>query len=1554
MKKKKVHTIFWWTGGGVILLVSSLQALLFFFGDEILRESILVAFREYAKERFHDEKTPELDFGELRLNLLGGTIEVSDLTYQNGLPLTDSLGTAHTLYRISTPHFMINGLHLWEVYYSREIQLDKVRLVSPDITITKVRVTEKADSLLEKKQFRQLIDEQETRIYNSIREYTDLFAFNKLEITDAAISLGREGEDNYQPDVLTDPASDWFARRLTIVLQNFRIDSLARQEQGRLLFTKNIQVKLGNYQLVLPDSSYALMADTLSFSTQSEKLRLQDLAIIPLRAKDSANWYSLRVPMLEMTGVDALEMYHEKTLLADTLLLKFPQVKGYWRMTDTLKSETEQSFSHVSQLHPDTLYTQVSQYWQQIGVNRFNLTDGQIQFFKVDKDTVSWLDVPQHSLSFTNFWLAPPSSEDSLDRMLPADSLHWQGRDIRLWFTDFQHYFTLDRYSISTDQPSQYSCNLVFDSARVQPRVDSLELFLTDSRPPPLGYDIRTSQVEIFGVDLANLSSTKFADIDSIQVQQPQVAIANFSDTPFSDLPRRSLPGVIDTAGTTIKQVFYNWSHARLNLYPVIAPNRPDAWLEQMLVQQLNLNDGQIEIMELNNQKSGFTEVARIDKLQGYYENVSIGNEAHPLIAIDDTLQYSSRVAVFADEVDMALYRSWFQFPYNRTSAVSGGWLEAEEIALSTLSAQGYVRKVNFWPNRLATRFSPSQMKQMDIPYFAIQGINFGELYNLQVAKLDQISLVSPTIKLGVSSGNKKFDSDFSMANLYSQVEPYLNQLSVDKLEVQQANITLQSNERNPKVWFATNSLDVSVMDFLLDNVTTVIPERPFYAREARIAIDTFTFSLSIDQGVENFAAEQFLYSSYSDRLTIDNLRVLEDSVDASENDNNFIVEQLALDRMNFYRYFTENEMEVEKVMVRRPEISIVASKRQSSRPIKPGRALQAEIYPKIKSVTQGVYVDLFAVEEGKFSFLQRNPDTLHHIQADTLTMRAHRLAIDSVSYLREAKMFFADEIDFHIHIDDYLLRLPQANQSVRADELRLDSHDDKISVKNLEIRPYGFPTANLVGYPDRNLLSLTTPFLQIVGLNVGHAFTHGELNASQINLTNPIMDIYRFAPESSEGKPPLPRWSEVTSPHIHAFGVDQINFTKGTVNVFQKPGYTTPVFASPNVDISLMGLQVDSVAYRTFAGHSSENHHSSQGNITRKLLMADDLQVRVHDYQITMSDTMYTAKAGQISLSTKKPQLEIRDFSLVPQVPRYLYKDVFPFQKTRASVQAEMIRLSDIDVEELIGHRHLKSQSLLIDGVQMDVFKDARVPRDAERKLPMHQEMLTDLDFQLTLDTVRVTNGFISYAERVPDASQDGIITFEQFSALLQNVTNHPDQLADSVVLAMEVGARVMGEGQLEAIFYFPMASPDRYFTVNGKLDSMDLQALNPIMENAAFIHIRDGEANSMRFFMQGNREESSGELWFNYNDLSILLVDKSKGRPGIDERVGSLIANAFVVKSDNPKAVLFRVGEINYEHDPSRSVFSYWWRSLLSGIKSSIGMERVAERVREESVIE
>ncbi|MEQ9443099.1 MAG: DUF748 domain-containing protein [Cyclobacteriaceae bacterium] len=1559
MKKKQIRTIFLWVGGSIVALTLCLQALLFFFGDEILKESILVAFRQYATQRFQEEYLPALDFEELQLNLLGGNITVTDLKYRNGLPKKDTFDSLHTFYRIHIPEATIEGLKLWDMYRNRKIQLDQIVLTSPRIAIAHEQPKNPTDTLASSPPptTRELIAEQERKIYETLSEYVELLAFNKLQITNATFLLDLDEEQPQIQDSLTFRQSDWFAQQFTVILEDFRLDSTSRKQDQRILFTKNIQVKLGKYQLILPDSSYALQADTLTFSTEQRKLSFRALEVRPLKAKDSATWYSAQVPALEMTNIDLVQMMYNRVVNIDTLHIHHPQVTGYGRnLSVTVKGDA--SSPQLSQVHPDTLYAYIKKYWNRIAVNQFRITQGQLQLYEIQQDTLPWLEVPEYSVSFNDFQLdasVNQRSVDSLSNVLPMDSIDVYLRDMRLWFPDRQHYFATDQLTVKTDRLHRYACDIQFDSARVLPRVDSLALFLAETRPPRLGYDIRTSEVKVYGIALEALSFSKFAKMDSVRIRQPQVLVANFSETPFGSLPRIRDQNANDTSSNTIKEIFYNWSHARLNLYPVVAPGRAEAWFDQILVTTMHLDRGQVQIMKANNAFSDFIEIAHVERLQAYYQDLSIGDEAHPLIEISDTTALASRVAVYAEEVDMQLNDSWFQFPYNQTSAVSGGWLQAEEVKLSTLTSRGYVSQVKFWPNRSATHLSSSQMEQLDIPYFGIEGIDFGRLYNLQLANISRVALVSPIINLRVSPSTRERNGDFSMAELYEQTAPYLDRLSINHLQVQDAEIKIQPKvSKTPTSWFSTASLNVNIENFFLDSLTTITPERPFYAEDVRVDMDQFSFSLPVEDGEEDFQAERFLYSSYSDQLTVDQLHRVRDSLIALDALEELTVTQLALHQMNYYRYFTDQEIEVEKVIVRRPTVDIKSSPGTSGRAPRQAKNFQPILYPKIKSVARGIYVNQLLVEEGTLSYLQQGEDTLHHFVIDTLLLNASRLAIDSVSHQQEAKMFFADEIDFRIHMNNYLLKLPEARQSIRAREVILTNRDDRIFFNELEIRPFGLEGAKLADYPDKNLLSLATPSLQIVGLDVEKAYLKGEMDIQEVNIMNPRVTLYNFTSETSSGNSSQPSWSDLAPQYLDELSINQINFTNGAVAIYQHRDSEAPAFGAERLDLSVLGLQVDSASYTHFMAKPSPSGKPSNTNFTRRLLLADDLLIRVRDYQVALADTLYTAKADLISLSTKNPQLDITGFTLEPRVPRYLYKDVFQYQKTRVAAQIQHMRLNNINFEELIKQRHLQATQLSLEGIQIDAFKDSRAPRDDERILPMHQDMLLDLGLLVSLDTVRVSNGFINYAERAPEAGRDGIITFEHLNGMLTNATNHPDRIRDSVVFTLKLSTEVMGEGELKAAFQFPMADKHRRFTVSGSLEPMDLKAFNPILEPAAFVHIRKGYTNGMRFQVQGDQDRATGSMRFNYQDLGIMLVDKNKGRPGLDERVGSFIANAFVVKSDNPRAIFFRVGEIDYERDPSRSMFSYWWRSILSGIKSSIGMQRVAERTRDVTVLE
>ncbi len=73
-------------------------------------------------------------------------------------------------------------------------------------------------------------------------------------------------------------------------------------------------------------------------------------------------------------------------------------------------------------------------------------------------------------------------------------------------------------------------------------------------------------------------------------------------------------------------------------------------------------------------------------------------------------------------------------------------------------------------------------------------------------------------------------------------------------------------------------------------------------------------------------------------------------------------------------------------------------------------------------------------------------------------------------------------------------------------------------------------------------------------------------------------------------------------------------------------------------------------------------------------------------------------------------------------------------------------------------------------------------------------------------------------------------------------------------------------------------------------------------------------------------------------YEDLDIKKLDSETLEETTRSRIVSFVANLAVVRSSNPEDDP-RVGEIDFERETDRSTFSYWWKTLRSGLKSSAG---------------
>jgi hypothetical protein len=95
------------------------------------------------------------------------------------------------------------------------------------------------------------------------------------------------------------------------------------------------------------------------------------------------------------------------------------------------------------------------------------------------------------------------------------------------------------------------------------------------------------------------------------------------------------------------------------------------------------------------------------------------------------------------------------------------------------------------------------------------------------------------------------------------------------------------------------------------------------------------------------------------------------------------------------------------------------------------------------------------------------------------------------------------------------------------------------------------------------------------------------------------------------------------------------------------------------------------------------------------------------------------------------------------------------------------------------------------------------------------------------------------------------------------------------------------------------------------------------------------------MKFAFWYNNDHSDGELFLNYRDLKLLSLRENKEDKVVPNVVKTLLINAFIendLDKNDPRPK--RKGDIHFVRNQNKFIFNFWWKSLLSGIKSATGV--------------
>ncbi len=330
-----------------------------------------------------------------------------------------------------------------------------------------------------------------------------------------------------------------------------------------------------------------------------------------------------------------------------------------------------------------------------------------------------------------------------------------------------------------------------------------------------------------------------------------------------------------------------------------------------------------------------------------------------------------------------------------------------------------------------------------------------------------------------------------------------------------------------------------------------------------------------------------------------------------------------------------------------------------------------------------------------------------------------------------------------------------------------------------------------------------------------------------------------------------------------------------------------------------------------------------------------DGLDFQMGTFTYHLSGHPYTLEVGSSRCTSKQKSCEWKELSLNPRLPKQEFARKVGYETDRMVLDISRIKLSGVDFDRLI-EPGIMADRLAVQQADLEIFRDKTLAEPTEPRMFPHQS-IKKLPVPVQLDTISVHKTDLQYMEQKAGLSKPGRVTFDNVRASLYGITNNPDMISQGHALEMDIKTEVMGTGALTLRGIFPLYKEGDH-QLCGTLAQMDMRDLNPVFEPLELIRIKSGDIRSLDFEINLGPESSSGEVQFAYDDLSVELLDKEDiGKSGHRTFV-SFLANNLKVKSSNTDPL--RKGEISFQRVKHKSVFNYWWKSLASGLKGSIGM--------------
>lgn len=616
-----------------------------------------------------------------------------------------------------------------------------------------------------------------------------------------------------------------------------------------------------------------------------------------------------------------------------------------------------------------------------------------------------------------------------------------------------------------------------------------------------------------------------------------------------------------------------------------------------------------------------------------------------------------------------------------------------------------------------------------------------------------------------------------------------------------------------------------------------------------------------------------------------------------------------------------------------------------------------------------GAKANLFNIHNATITIHQKIEKDSLIVKAENLSVQISKFEIDSTTKMTPNRFMFANDVVLQ---GDYLSAYHQSNSdfyninkyyiSTKEGDIRLNGiyfatntkkeqskkSNVKFSAKNITLKELNFYEFTQNQTIDISEVLLNNVQFHLTPENKDYDIESAILKKKEVpsdtllleNISKLLIDFSLFKKnlrtDKNKAKKKGPHMDEKEFPFdtllVKNINIDRILLTDSKATI-ENSNLERPALVIPDIWFLAEGIKYTPI--------SSEN--------TNRILYSDRLMAKISNFNYILPDKLSVIKIDELILDSKDSSIHATNFALTPLVSKYEYGPAKGFQSSWLNIVNKSFTFEKVDFLRFINHQSFNAQTLRINNLNLNVFKDKRIPFPEWQLRPLPQTSLRKMNFTFNVKEILLEDGYISYQEHAEKASSTGEIFFSDLNATILNLTNDSTHTSSYPYAKIGATAKVFGKGAIKAEFLFDLMNAKNIHTYGVEVNPFDLTEFNRILIPSASVQISSGYNKKIIMSAKADEDYSYGDMKFYYEDLKIALLNRETEKPkGLGNVLGSFFANTFIIKSNNPRNLFLRKGAVFYERDEKRAIFDYWTKTFLSGVVSSIGATNNKKKIK------